>query len=285
VPVACRTTGGGKQFNVCQSSSVPTPIPQYVTHGGQVGAPIAIATTCKLGTPCIRGEWQHVRHISPRLDGVLHAASNGHVHQFDSLECACLPCPELATTNAACPPTSEVGTCRNVNLDYTNTVALTQGKRFALCDVDQPRICGPEPRPAPDNKICFSGLGDYALTHGKKAKQSAVFRVDIEDRGEPGNNQAITQAGKANPADRYRMRIWLLGVGRRDLPSTDVLRCMVSCQDPLLESLCPGTPCPDIDDGGVLDRGNRQIHPVTGNPFNANPDDTCQPQLPCPSNG
>jgi hypothetical protein len=58
---------------------------------------------------------------------------------------------------------------------------------------------------------------------------------------------------------------------------------MVSCQDPLMESLCPGTPCPDIDDGGILDRGNRQIHPVTGNPFNANPDSTCQPQLGCPT--
>lgn len=284
-PTACRTTGGGKQTNTCQSSLVPTAKAQYVTHGGQVGAPIAIATTCQLSTPCIWGEWQHVRHLQPRLDGVLHASGNKKTHDFDSLECACLPCPEFATTNPACAPFGATGPCLNVNLDYTSTNALTQGKRFALCDVDQPRICGAEPRPAPDNKICFSGIGNYALTHGKKTKQSVVFRVDIEDRGEPGNAKAIVTAGKANPPDRYRMRIWFVDpkFGRKDLPPTDTLRCMISCQDPLAESLCPGTPCPDIDDGGDLNNGNRQIHPVTGNPFNTHPDSTCGPQFPCPS--
>lgn len=278
-PSACRTTGGGKQFNVCQSSRVPTPVPQYVTHGGQVGAPFAVATQFAPNTPCIRGEWTHVRHISPKLDGNFHAASNGHVHDFDSLECACLPCPSLATTNPACPPTGAVGTCLNVNLDYTNTIALASGgKRFALCDVDAPpQPCGPEPRHAPANKICFSGLGDYALTKGKRAKQSVVFRVDIEDRGEPGNSQAIGSAGKPNPPDRYRMRIWF--TNGLNAAQVLALRCQVACRDPLMESVC--APCPDIDDGGDLNDGNRQIHPPTGAPVPANCPDLHTPCASC----
>jgi hypothetical protein len=47
------------------------------------------------------------------------------------------------------------------------------------------------------------------------------------------------------------------------------LRATVACKDALTEVIpctldCTGgaTPAPDIDDGGDLDRGNRQIHPT-----------------------
>jgi hypothetical protein len=130
-------------------------------------------------------------------------------------------------------------------------------------------MCGPEPRRAPANKICFSGVGNYTLTNGKKAPQSVVFRVDIEDRGEPGGAHPISQSGKNKLADRYRMRIWFI-TGDPNSAANLNLRATVACKDPLTERIpctldCGGTtPAPDIDDGGDLDVGNRQIHPSTG---------------------
>jgi hypothetical protein len=259
-------TGGGKQIAneltaeskewTCQSDKVPTPSPRYVTHGGQVGAPFAVGLVCVTNTPCIRGEWQHVRHIKGGLRGVFHARSNGRVHEFDSLGCACLPCPEDALVVESPSPGNCTTDSTPVSLDYTNSVATTQGKRHALCN-DGDRICGPEPRHAPANKIAFSGLGDYALTRGKKAKQSVVFRVDIEDRSEPGGQHP---GGATPPPDRYRIRIWFTtGLTAEQITA---LRCAVSVSDPLVESV--PAPAPDIDDGGAMDRGNHQLHPTTG---------------------
>ncbi len=272
---ACRTTGGGKQIAndrsgeekewTCQSSDVDTPSPRYVTHGGQVGAPFAVGTICVTNTPCIRGEWQHVRHIKGGLRGVFHARSNGRVHEFDSLGCACLPCPEDAIVVASPSPGECTSSSTPVSLDYTNSLATTQGKRHELCN-DGERVCGPEPRRAPANKIAFSGVGDYALNRGKKARQSVVFRVDIEDRSEPGGQHP---GGATPPPDRYRIRIWFLKGnegGSSGDPTTlaaQQLRCGVAVKDPLLESV-DACRAPDIDDGGALDRGNHQLHPVTG---------------------
>jgi hypothetical protein len=186
------------------------------THGGQVGAPIGVATPFTADSPCIAGEWTHVRHIRKGLDGNFHARS------FDSLECACLPCPE--------------------NPDAPGVVG-------SLCNPDD-RICGPEPRRAPANKICFSGPGDYAMTNGKRAGRSVVFRVDVEDRSEPGGTNGPP------PPDRYRMRIWFVGP---DTSDGLTLRQAVACADPTTETIT--APTPDIDDGGDLFRGNQQIHP------------------------
>ena len=53
-------------------------------------------------------------------------------------------------------------------------------------------------------------------------------------------------------------------------PRIKDLRATVACQDAMTEvipatTVCGRTtPAPDIDDGGDLDRGNRQIHPNTG---------------------
>jgi len=229
VQLGCRVTGGGTVDacgpgdSGCDPSTPGSCAPDTcaspalnATHGGQVGAPIGVATPFTPDSACIAGEWTHVRHIRPRLFGNFHARS------FDSLECACLPCPE--------------------NPDAPGVVG-------ALCNPDD-RICGPEPRRAPANKICFSGPGDYALTNGKRDRRSVVFRVDVEDRSEPGGTNGPP------PPDRYRMRIWFV-----DPASSEglTLRQAVACANPTTEDI--SAPPPNIDDGGDLIRGNQQIHP------------------------
>jgi len=267
----CRTTGGGKQ-----PSNNTCPVVKYVTHGGQVGAPFgaAGAPDCSLGlaggfyNPCIRGEYQHVRHIKGGLRGTFHAASNGQEHDFDSLMCACLPCDDF---NLSTPvwPTSNLS-CHPQDRTYTGSGNVTDG----LCNHDT--VCGPEPRKAPDNKICFSGVGDYTLSNGKKTENKVVFRVDIEDRGEPGGAHPIAQANKLNAPDRYRMRMWFIDPASVDTAPILALREAVSCRNATTEVVAGTLPCdqsinsstsvpePNIDDGGDLDRGNRQIHPNTG---------------------
>ena len=259
-PASCRTTGGGKQDQTGQRAGlVPNVDPRanplvakYVTHGGQVGAPVGTSTEWTPCSPCIKGEWEHVRHFRPGLDG------NFHARHFDSLQCACLPCEG--------DPGSGV---------------ITPGKKGGLCNAGD-RVCGPEPRRAPANKMCFSGIGDYAVTNGRRVGQSVVFRVDIEDHGEPGG--AGPKGNKRLPADRYRIRIWKVSSTAVPLAqactSNIDLRKAIACteantslRDGTTDPLAPrgvttalgspvfGVRAPDIDDGGELDRGNRQIHP------------------------
>lgn len=271
VVAGCRTTGGGKQptENTCEDANDRRI--RYVTHGGQVGAAFGVASApdCALdigfNNECIRGEFQHVRHIKGGLRGNFHAAGNGHQHDFDSLMCACLPCAHVDTA-------SPFGGCHPADRCY----AGEDGQVNGLCHPGE-RLCGPEPRKAPSNKICFSGVADYTMSNGRKTPQSVVFRVDLEDRGEPGNAHALGHAAnKLNPPDRYRMRMWFIAADSANTPAIKALRATVACRasgngSPLCEILptvldCTGTatPAPDIDDGGDLDRGNRQIHPNTG---------------------
>lgn len=253
----CRTTGGGKQpsANTC-------PVVNFTTHGGQVGAPFGVASApdCATGVgfnnPCIRGEFQHVRHGKGNASGNFHASSNGNEHDFDSLLCACLPCDHTDTA-------SPFGGCHPDDRSYSAQNAVVNG----LCNPGD-RVCGPEPRHAPANKICFSGVGDYIAGHGKRAENKVVFRVDLEDRSEPGGAHP---KGGTPPPDRYRMRMWIVSPSAVDSAAVKALRATVACKDPLTEVIpatldCVGgaTPAPDIDDGGDLDRGNRQIHPNTG---------------------
>ena len=75
------------------------------------------------------------------------------------------------------------------------------------------------------------------------------------------------------------MRMWFITAGATDnrfsgdanSANNKALRSTVACKDATCEIIpttldCVGgaTPAPDIDDGGDLDRGNRQIHPNTG---------------------
>ncbi len=230
---ACRVTGGGKQ-----TTSQTFPAVSHVTHGGQVGAPVGLMTAFDPDSECIRGNWTHVRHGNG-------AEGNFHARSFDSLMCACLGCP-----------------------DDPNSGIVVGG----LCNPGD-RECGPEPRKAPANKICFSGIGNYAVSGGKRAERSVLFRVDIEDRGEPGNSKKASEA----PADRYRIRLWVLTdaeVIQLNNPADRLLafRKAVACS-PNSAAVKDGANVPngtavfgvrppDVDDGGLLEGGNHQIHPA-----------------------
>src|SRR5207245_8814541 len=116
----------------------------------------------------------------------------------------------------------------------------------------------------PANTLCFSGPGNYALTNGKRDTRSVVFRVDVEDRSEPGGTNGPP------PPDRYRIRIWFVDA---DTSAGMTLRQEVACADATTEELTAtsaSVPTPVIDDGGDLIRGNQQIHP----PLNT----TCTPR-------
>jgi len=270
----CRVTGGGivdacgPGASGCDPNTPGACAPDScaetalnATHGGQVGAPVGIATAFDAGpngtgSACIRGEWTHVRHIRPSLNG------NFHARTYDSLMCACLACQHCSgdetkgcRTEADCIAQGTTGPCLSES---------SQGVVGTLCNPGD-RICGPEPPRAPANKICFSGVGNYALTHGKRTKRSVIFRVDIEDRSEPGGTNGPP------PPDRYRMRMWFVQNSTRNLGDPDttgtpafMLREQVACANAAEEALTitvPNASTPDIDDGGDLLRGNHQIHP------------------------
>jgi len=92
----CRVTGGSnKETNNFQSACITTTPPTFVSHGGQVGASLSDDTAWETNDPCIGGSWEHNRHLTASgLVGAFHAYGNGNERDFDSLLCACLPCPE-----------------------------------------------------------------------------------------------------------------------------------------------------------------------------------------------
>jgi len=120
--------------------------------------------------------------------------------------------------------------------------AKTYNSLVCGCDgVLTGQVCegdGPAPPPAPANEVCFSGVADFALNNGKKTTDVA-FRVEAEDRGEPGSN------------DKYRIRVWIPTTAE----SADDLASKACCTN-----TTPAIRTPDIDDGGTLAGGNIQIH-------------------------
>src|SRR5207249_3979446 len=86
--LGCRVTGGGtvdacgpgdsgcdpSTAGSCAPDSCASPALE-ATHGGQVGAPVGVATAFTPDSACIAGEWTHVRHIRPGLFGNFHARS------------------------------------------------------------------------------------------------------------------------------------------------------------------------------------------------------------------
>jgi hypothetical protein len=284
-PAACRVTGGGRQDDpaVCPADV------RYVTHGGQVGAPVgnqvcSIDTNLPnffLGNPCIHGRWTHVRHTKGGLEG------NFHARFFDTLDCACL----------------------DTNL---NSQTCQYGEGTVNHDVCGDRSTGPLPRKAPANKIAFTGVGDWACPNGRRESRACLFRVDIEDRGEPGNAHALASNRKENRIpDRYRIRIWVLSDAELaalngssatgDKWLLNFRNCIsacngidfqdggVGCNTPntcISDDSCtqggPATPTitfpggcpvrlPNIDDGGDMLHGNHQIHPAIKECDPANP--------------
>src|SRR5439155_7679013 len=83
-----------------------------------------------------------------------------------------------------------------------------------VCNPDDHKICGPQPRPAPANAIIFSGVGKITPvddTQGSRSAQAewVVFRVYIEDRSEPGG---FHPKGAVEPADIYCFQAWRTGI-------------------------------------------------------------------------
>jgi len=262
----CSPTGEGPNWSVTTTLHGPTcntVDAVKTTHGGQLGAPYA-RTTCgpvalfPQGDPCIRGQWEHVRHYQGKANPKSYVEvdnfhSNTPKGVFDSLQCACLPC------------------CENPDAG---------GKVGNLCNPDDHKICGPMPRPAPANAIIFSGVG-YLRTcatanqKGKGGSEPVIFRVYIEDRSEPGGQ--FPKGGK-KPADIYCFQAWSLATatgnssGKIDTTAAIAARQTVaddSCA--FIKSYVQGN-LPDstilgnallINDCGALHTGNQQIHPST----------------------
>jgi len=220
-----------------------------------VGEHVCVVTTnFPIGNPCIHGRWEHVRHMQSGTQG------NFHARFYDTLECACLDTNLTKVVSA---------------FGYTNLVYGPGTTVDGLCNPND-NASGPQPRPAPSNKIAFSGVGDYAETKGQRVPVSVLFRIDIEDRSEPGGSKP--KGGKP-PPDRNRTRIWIL------TPTELAQLHSGSGADPYLLSFrnaisaCNGIDVqdgasvpngaaafgvrkPDIDDGGELSRGNYQLHPA-----------------------
>jgi hypothetical protein len=172
---------------------------------------------------------------------------------FDMVQCACLPCCENPTA---------------------------AGKLGDLCNPDDHKICGPEPRPAPANAIIFTGVGSITSCEGSNKKnpveQQVLFRIYIVDRSEPGGSHP---GGQKSPPDVYCFQAWSLpnNASITD-PNVIALRQQLanaSCAfiqgaintNPTSTTLLPS---PNdignllINDCGGLHTGNHQIHPSTG---------------------
>jgi hypothetical protein len=283
-PVTCRVTGGGQLIPgfVDQSCiEVATTIFPFtspngltikkITHGGQLGAPFAeMDCGAILGNPCIRGQWSHTRHYegtaNPRDVFDMNFHSQTPKGTYDSLSCACLGC---------CDPESGV------------FIPPTKGPlvhKFQLCNPDDHKVCGPQPRPAPANVIIWSGIGRITPTDDVKGSRAAqaewvIYRIYIEDRSEPGGGHP---KGAVEPADIYCFQAWKTGIKTSKKP--DFTNVSVAFRTALGEANCKfledlengllpiGTlPSPlvngataDIQDCGPMHDGNHQIHPSTG---------------------
>jgi hypothetical protein len=111
------------------------------------------------------------------------------------------------------------------------------------------REIGPTPPAAPANVACFTGIGTIRKTGLGKPAEPVAFRVNVEDRGEPGGGR-----NSAPTADVYRIEIW---APKGNEKAAD-LAAKACCNDP-----DPTLRAADIQDGGDLVHGNLQIHKQT----------------------
>jgi hypothetical protein len=301
-PTECRTTGGGNLYNEDANDNCVTvttslfPLEQnglvlsHVSHGGQMGAPYARQDCANmLADPCIRGQWQHTRHYqgkgSPRhvIESDFH--SQTPKGSFDTLKCECLQC---------CP--DGVGG----ELSGSGLGDFHPNGKYQLCNQDDHKICGPQPRPAPANALIWSGMGTSKFVTettpvgaARKASEWLIIRVYVEDRSEPGG---FHPKGSVDPADVYVFQAWRTGIlveKKADPNSTDFLnttmpgsavtigqfRAQLSADScAFIGAVAPGGSCPpgtlpplsvsgigaSVYDQGALRDGNRQIHPATG---------------------
>jgi cysteine-rich repeat protein len=217
--------------------------------GGQVGAPcgcIGCFTTPDpeddLAFEHVQGQWQYDRKDKK---------GNFHAKEFNSLICGCSP------TSPTCDGAGVI------SAGFNNPQNFQHGQ---LCNPGD-RIVGPEPRHAPANIACFSGIGAWTSSNGRK-DQEVAFRVEVEDRGEP------SQGGNADDTcDVHRIRIWIPGPGE----DVKLLADGACCTNAVPAGQAARDP--NIDDGGILSHGNMQIHPMTPNSAQGRcpvPDGACQ---------
>ena len=228
------------------------------TGGGQVGAPCA-CIGCFDQFDQIQGNWQY----SEKKRGISIKATD-----FNSLVCGCESCSSSGQFQAS------------LDGQFCNANDLQ---------------CGPGKPNAPANIGCFSGVGNYSPNPGKKSTMVA-FRVNVEDRGEPGSGQnasctglgvpltCCTGSGTGNCDDVYRIQIYVPSGGADNAKALAAAAC---CTDNGIVKHCvggsnPGALCstnggqclgggtctgtvraPNVDDGGPLIHGNIQIHPQT----------------------
>jgi hypothetical protein len=114
------------------------------------------------------------------------------------------------------------------------------------------RDTGPLPRPAPANLACFTGIGDYSSSGRGRRSERVAFRVEVQDRGEPG---AGANAGPSE--DVYDIRIWRPQGNETPEQLVEAICCRKSTEQAVFDV----GRIPDIFDGGDLLQGNFQIHP------------------------
>lgn len=284
--VSCRVTGGGTLYAGDVSTNCINVVTvlydrladqaglvvDHISHGGQLGAPFSqMDCADRLANPCIRGEWQHVRHYDNKVNGQqdvfdmsFHSANPNITGHFDTLNCACLPCCSSNIVLKPAPP----------GWDHF---------RFQVCNKDDRKICGPLPRPAPANAIIFTGIGTFtpntSTGNGKNAQRRyVVFRVYIEDRSEPGG---IHPKGGNMPGTVYCFQAWDTGISTAKKMQFDDLakdfRIALgedSCaflaalsngnlpQGSLPPTTVDNVPADTVDQG-PLRNGSQQIHPST----------------------
>jgi len=201
---------------------------EKATGGGQVGASCG-CIGCYDDFDHIQGQWQYSRKgvggNGKKSLGTFHASD------YNSLECFCLD-------GASGPGTISMGLCNPGDRDL-----------------------GPEPRRAPANAACFTGIGTLSPPQLGKRTEVVAFKVYVEDRGEPG---AGNNASPSN--DVHHIQIW---IPNRD-PITGEPADLGETAEELAAAACcfspdPNLRTPNIDDGSDLIHGNLQIHPQTPN--------------------
>jgi hypothetical protein len=219
VIIGCRITGGFILPDGSTDDSGFMGISKG-TGGGQVGASCG-CIGCFDDGDHIQGQWQYTRKNSngPGNLGTFHASD------YYSLMCGC-----------------------DDGSGGPGIIGTGPGNQMGLCNPDGGEA-GPEPRPAPANVACWTGVGTLSPPTLGKRTTPVAFRVHVEDRGEPG---AGKNAGTLS--DVYHIEIWI-PTGNE---TPDSLAKQACCFDP-----DPTLRAANIDDGGNLNKGNIQIHPET----------------------
>jgi hypothetical protein len=144
-----------------------------------------------------------------------------------------------------------------------------------VCGCDDPTVppgqtCPPAEHPTtPADTICVTGRGEFNASGPTSKGVTVAFRLDARDHGEPGKNNDI-----------YQLRIWIPSGSSE---SADSLAKAACCKNEIL------TPSiirnPDIDDGGLLQSGNIQIHKALAKSVTPGPG-PCPPadKQSCPAN-